>query len=176
MKIAGFALTFALAATAVGFAAAAGQPQPSPPPKPGFTWPARMQNPKVLRPDTPPERLGEIMRDFTRTLGVRCTHCHVGTEGQPLTTYDFPSDANPRKEVARGMIRMVTQLNREILPPILQPRGQELDQPLVNCYTCHRGSIDPALAPPPAAPPAPPAPAAVTPPQSGQPPQGERGH
>jgi hypothetical protein len=133
-------------AASVAFAQA---PQPQPP---KFTWPERMQNPQVFKPDTPPDRLQGIMRDFTATLGVRCSHCHVGVEGQPLSTYDFASDANPRKEVARGMVRMVTRLNREILPEILRPAREQLQQPLVNCYTCHRGAADPALVPPAASP------------------------
>ena len=137
----------------------------APPPGPQWNWPARMVNAKALRPDTPPERLREIMRDFTRTLGVRCSYCHVGQEGQPLSTYDFPSDANPHKEVARGMIRMVTRLNRELLPEALRPENEELEQPLVNCYTCHRGSHHPALAPPQGA--EPPQGAAPPPPQPG---------
>ena len=148
------ALPFLLAAMATCGVALAVQPAPQPPAQPQWNWPEHMANAKALRPDTPPERLREIMRDFTRTIGVRCSYCHVGVEGQPLSTYDFASDANPRKEVARGMIRMVTRLNREILPEVLRPARTELDQPLLNCYSCHRGSPRPALAPPQPLPPA----------------------
>src|SRR4051812_37696902 len=73
---------------------------PAPSAQPQWNWPERMANAKVLRPDTPPDRLREIMRDFTRTIGVRCSFCHVGQESQPLSAYDFASDANPHKEVA----------------------------------------------------------------------------
>ena len=152
------ALPVLLVSAATCGASLAIQPQAGP----QWNWPAHMANAKVLRPDTPPDRLREIMRDFTRTVGVRCSYCHVGQEGQPLSTYDFASDANPHKDVARGMIRMVTRLNRELLPEALRPEQEELQQPLVNCYTCHRGSHHPALAPP-----EPPAAAAPPSPQPG---------
>ncbi len=95
------------------------------------------------------------MVGFSRALGVRCTFCHVGTEGQPLSTFDFASDARPHKELARGMIRMTQQLNRELIPAIVG----ESARPRVTCFTCHGGSEHPATAPPPPAAPPQPAPA-----------------
>src|SRR5215472_7196564 len=44
-----------------------------------------------------------VMRNFTGGLGVMCTYCHV--QGQ------FDSDENPKKDVARSMIKMVQQIN-----------------------------------------------------------------
>ena len=75
------------------------------------------------------------MTGFTRALGVRCSHCHVGEEGEPLNTYDFASDDNPNKERAREMLRMLGSINdhlKNIEPSGVQP---------VNmwCHTCHRG-------------------------------------
>ena len=35
---------------------------------------------------------GFVMPGFTRALGVRCSYCHVGEEGESLSTYDFASD------------------------------------------------------------------------------------
>jgi tetratricopeptide (TPR) repeat protein len=75
------------------------------------------------------------MFEFTRALGVRCSFCHKGVEGQPLSTYDFASDDNPNKNRAREMVRMVA----DIKPPLekVQVSGE---QPVnVWCYTCHRG-------------------------------------
>jgi len=161
------ALPVLLVAAATCGVSLAVQPTPA---GPQWNWPARMANAKVLRPDTPPDRLRDIMRDFTRTIGVRCSFCHVGREGQPLATYDFASDANPHKEVARGMIRMVTRLNREILPEALRPDQADPEQPLITCYSCHRGFPHPALAPPEGAPGTPPpaaAPAPAPPKQAG---------
>jgi photosynthetic reaction center cytochrome c subunit len=132
-------------------------------PRQEFVWPERISNAQVLPADIGAERLRATMVGFARGLGVRCTFCHVGAEGAPLTALDFVSDANPHKNIARGMIRMVRQLNAETLPPIVGPS----DQPRVTCFTCHRGATTPATTPPP--PPA--APAAPQP----APAQGQRG-
>jgi len=119
------------------------------------------KNLKVLPQDiTPPQLLG-TMKFFAQSLGVRCSFCHVGTEGQPLSTYDFPSDAKPNKDIARGMIRMVKELNGN-LPAITSQADSK-----VTCFTCHRGAEHPATAPPPAASAAPAAPAAPAKPERG---------
>jgi hypothetical protein len=100
-----------------------------------WTWPDRAENLQVLPADFPAERLRAVMTGFTRALGVRCSHCHVGEEGAPLSSYDFPSDGNPRKAVARTMLDMLGDVNRVL-------DGIERSGPgRVNmwCHTCHRG-------------------------------------
>lgn len=155
MKAPPLALAVAAAALAASLAAASAQ-QPAAGRE--FVWPARISNAKVLPAEIGQERLRSTMVGFARSLGVRCTFCHVGPEGAPLTQLDFVSDANPHKELARGMIRMTQRLNREDIPAIVG--DSESGRPRVTCFTCHRGSEHPdtAPAPPPAAPP-PPAPA-----------------
>jgi hypothetical protein len=54
-------------------------------------WTPEIKNLKVLPEDTPPRQVVGIMRGFAIGLGVRCTYCHVGEEGAPLSTYDFAS-------------------------------------------------------------------------------------
>ena len=75
--------------------------------QPRWSWPEKSKNLKVLPKNTPPEKLRAVMTGFTRSLGVRCSHCHVGEEGKPLDTYDFASDKNEKKAVARGMLKML---------------------------------------------------------------------
>src|SRR5206468_7993673 len=82
--------TLAVAATA---SAPVAQSQPR------FEWPEKARNLKVLPKNTPKEKLSATMIGFTRALGVRCPFCHVGQEGQPLTTYDFVSDQKPTKNI-----------------------------------------------------------------------------
>ncbi len=150
-------------AGAIALAAAAVMAQPAPtPPKQEFVWPERIANAQVLPADIGAERLRRTMVGFARALGVRCTFCHVGPEGAPLTQLDFASDANPHKNIARGMMRMTQRLNAEALPAIVGPS----EQPRVTCFTCHRGATEPETMPPP-----PPPAAAPQPP----PPAGERG-
>src|SRR3989454_9388884 len=120
----------ALAVTiAVTASARAAQAQPR------FEWPDRAKNLKVLPKDTPKEKLQATMVGFTRSLGVRCPFCHVGQEGQPLTTFDFVSDKKPTKGVARGMMKMVRNVNQEIG----KMKVPERNRVEVQCVTCHRG-------------------------------------
>lgn len=102
-------------------------------------WPERAQNLQVLPKDFPPERLRAVMQGFTRALGVRCSHCHVGEEGEPLSSYDFASDDNPNKGRARAMYRMLGVINQELRG--IEPSGPEA----VNmwCHTCHNGKPRP---------------------------------
>ena len=102
-------------------------------------WPERAQNLQVLPEDFPPQRLRAVMMGFTNALGVRCSHCHVGEEGQPLTTFDFASDENPNKDRARAMYRMLGVINQELRG--IEPSGPER----VNmwCHTCHNGKPRP---------------------------------
>jgi cytochrome c peroxidase len=147
----------ALASAAAVFAVSVAVAQTGAPPAstPAFANPPH-KNLKVLPQDiTAPQLLG-TMKFFAQSLGVRCTFCHVGTEGQPLSTFDFPSDAKPNKDIARGMIRMVKEINGN-LPAIT---GQADSK--ITCFTCHRGSKTPATAPPPMTASAPMAPPAAT--------------
>lgn len=100
-----------------------------------WTWPAKLKNPRVLPNDFPAVKLEAVMKGFTRALGVRCTHCHVGEEGKPLSAYDFASDAKPNKERAREMYRMLGSINEHLKK--IQPSGDKR----VNmwCNTCHHG-------------------------------------
>lgn len=104
-------------------------------------WPPKQfKNLKVLPSDIPPEQLVDIMRGYTRALGVRCTACHVGEEGKPLTTFDFASDEKENKRKAREMIKMTNDLNQKYLAA-LEKRN---DPPVyVGCVTCHRGVREP---------------------------------
>ena len=100
-------------------------------------WPPeKFTNLKVLPDSIPRDTLVQLMAGFTRALGVRCTHCHVGEEGEPLATYDFASDEKHPKEMARQMLRMVAAINGEYLGS--HRHGDEPPVP-VTCATCHRG-------------------------------------
>jgi tetratricopeptide (TPR) repeat protein len=104
-------------------------------------WPPeKFENLKVLPDTIPPRQLIGLMADFTRALGVRCTHCHVGEEGRPLATYDFPSDDRLAKRKARGMLRMVMAINGQDLADL----EERADPPVrVQCVTCHAGRTTP---------------------------------
>lgn len=94
------------------------------------------ENLQVLSPDLSRPELTAIMRGFTQALGVRCSTCHVGEEGQPLSTYDMASDDKPMKVKAREMLRLVQAINGEYLAA-LPDRGEPALR--VTCGTCHGG-------------------------------------
>jgi tetratricopeptide (TPR) repeat protein len=98
--------------------------------------PQKLENLKVFPKDIPVRALLDTMGSFTRALGVRCNYCHVGEEGQPLSTYDFPSDKKPEKGKAREMLRMVGAINGEYLAKLATRRTPQVN---VACATCHRG-------------------------------------
>lgn len=94
------------------------------------------KNLKILKPE---DNILPIMNSFRIALGQQCNFCHVGR--------DFASDENPKKEIARQMLTMASEINAKF------PDGKVH----VTCFTCHRGKTIPEMAPPPAAPPAQPA-------------------
>lgn len=104
----------------------------------------------VLPADMDQRERFELMKHFAQSLGVRCTHCHVGEEGQPLSTYDFESDAKPAKRRARAMLKLTYMLNQhEDLPGEDRASLTDMSQNRVTCYTCHRGDLTPATQVPP---------------------------
>jgi photosynthetic reaction center cytochrome c subunit len=88
------------------------------------------KNLKILKDDD----IRPMMGAFRAALGQQCTYCHV--QG------DFADDSNPKKEIARKMIKMVNDDNA------IFPDGKVH----ITCYTCHRGKVTPETAPPPAPP------------------------
>lgn len=101
--------------------------------------PDSLVNTRVIAKSTPVIQVIGMMRNFTFDLGVRCQFCHEGTEGQPLSQFNFASDAKRTKLVARQMMLLVQEANRRVdtLP------GHQADDPQVTCATCHRGVSKP---------------------------------
>ena len=135
-----------LAAGCAAFLAAVASAQAPAPAPPSF------KNLQVFPRDIARADLIANMKLFAQSLGVRCTHCHVGTEGQPLSTFDFASDAKPAKATARKMLAMVHRINSQDFGVT------DFSKVKVTCFTCHRGSTKPLTMPPapesaPAAPP-----------------------
>ena len=92
-------------------------------PQRGRGDPGPPQNLQVLPADID---IRMVMQGIAASLGVECTHCHI--QG------DFASDENPKKVIARGMMRMLRAINTDFLADL---DGQ------ANCMMCHRGSTIP---------------------------------
>jgi hypothetical protein len=103
---------------------------------PGKFPPDSLVNTKVIPHNTPVTEVLGIMRNFTSDLGVRCGFCHVGKEGAPISSSDFPSDEKRTKKTARQMMLMLAEVNRRLdtLPERKNPGGLS-----ATCNTCHRG-------------------------------------
>jgi hypothetical protein len=89
--------------------------------------PGPPKNLKILPADV---NIQQTMGAFRTALGVQCNYCHI--QG------DFASDENPKKSMARNMLRIAADINATF------PDGKRH----VTCYTCHRGEAKPKMEPP----------------------------
>ena len=87
------------------------------------------KNMKALA-QVPAGRIGGIMSMFAKSLGVKCTNCHVEK--------DFASDAKKEKLLAREMLAMTGMVGKNFYPGKGSP---------VSCITCHHGEAEPKRKP-----------------------------
>ena len=110
--------------------------------QPGSAGAAR-PNLKVLQA-LPESQLFSLMNLVAGSLGVRCDYCHVQATPDLTKTpsnvggWVWDRDDKPQKRTALEMMRMVVELN------VSRFKGQSR----VTCYTCHRGTTQPARLPP----------------------------
>lgn len=109
-----------------------------------FRWPEEPENLQILGDDINGARLGQVMRGFATSLGVRCEHCHVG-EGMDLTKFDFAADDKTAKRKARLMLKMVAALNDDHLSQLSDIEARTQPELQVDCVTCHRGQPRPVM-------------------------------
>jgi hypothetical protein len=123
-------------------------------PAPAAAVKSEFRNLQVFPRDIPRDQLIAAMRGFTRSLGVRCNHCHVVTATEPKEVLDFPADMKTEKQVARVMLRMTSELNQTWMNRVQVAEGHtpKPDSQRVSCWTCHRGKAEPEMPPPPSAP------------------------
>ena len=105
-----------------------GSPSAQAPPEP--------KNLKVLPKNMSRREVIDVMRSFSRGLGVRCTECHVSkVEGSDRPDdMDYAADKKPQKETARKMLKMVNSINDQISK--MEFKGEVAQ---VGCVTCHHG-------------------------------------
>jgi hypothetical protein len=91
------------------------------------------KNIKIFK-GVPAGRLVNIMNNgFGRSLGVSCGFCHVPGK--------WDLDDKEEKNTARLMFAMVGTINRDYISKV--PHDSAGPQPVVNCFTCHRGEPRP---------------------------------
>jgi hypothetical protein len=109
-------------------------PQPEPP---------KPTNLKILPKNIDHTQLIAIMHDFEQALNYRCGDCHYADPSNPRHI-DFASDANPKKNVARHMMKMMMRINKKFFNKKGDFAANYVNAKYeVTCYTCHHGSEHP---------------------------------
>jgi hypothetical protein len=128
------------------------------------------KNLQILPKDISDHDLDSVMHHFTLSLGVKCNFCHVVDTAEKKL--DAANDAKPEKNIARKMMLMAIDINknyfRNMEPEMDHDHDMNKDmthdstkvseQPMdtsrvmepskymlrsVTCYTCHRGDSHP---------------------------------
>ena len=101
-------------------------------------------NLKVLPSNTTGREVHKIMKEYSRSLGVRCGFCHVSEkiEGRERPKFDFASDNKPEKITSRNMMKMVSAINENYLGKMIGG-NHTLEQ--ITCVTCHMGNKTPVV-------------------------------
>lgn len=98
--------------------------------------PNNYKNLQVLPADISEKDLKSIMVDhFQDGLGVGCAYCHVQEKNS--MHLDYASDEKPEKEIARVMMRMTLQVNKDYFGVEKPLIGS--DAMTISCFSCHRG-------------------------------------
>lgn len=108
-----------------------------------FRQDERPKNLQILNKDISREALDKVMHDYNDALGVKCNYCHAPVQND-LTNLqlDYASDAKPAKNIAREMMRMTSEINKQFFN-IKGADGQVSES--VSCITCHNGQEYPAF-------------------------------
>ncbi|MDB5019278.1 MAG: c-type cytochrome [Pedobacter sp.] len=103
----------------------------------------KFTNLKVLPKDISGDDLNKIMDGYKTALGVKCNFCHAAGKADPKRL-DFASDEKPEKNIARGMMKMTSKINKKYF----HVKGAEAPNAVlaVNCISCHNGKAHPETA------------------------------
>lgn len=105
--------------------------------KPSIQEDNRPKNLKILSKNISDEDLTKVMRGLNAALGVKCGYCHSPkTNGEK--GMDFASDANPKKNIARSMMKMTNKINKKYFKSEYEGMVKN-----ITCETCHNGQAEP---------------------------------
>jgi hypothetical protein len=97
------------------------------------------KNLKVLSKNLSRQQVVDIMKVYSKSLGVKCGFCHKHDNSNP-PNFDFASDEKWEKLTARKMIKMVNNINKKYIDKIGEGKFDK-----ITCVTCHMGSTDPMV-------------------------------
>ena len=93
------------------------------------------KNLQVLPKNITADSLDKIMDSFNSGLGVNCKFCHA--ENNQLHKMEFEKDDKPEKEIARKMMLMTMDINKNYFQFNEEVTAAQVQA--VTCYTCHKG-------------------------------------
>lgn len=102
--------------------------------------PRKAENLQILPKDISSDDLTNIMRSFNYALNVKCGYCHAPQKDNP-EKLDFASDDNPKKNVARYMMKMTQEINDNHF----KDHKKDGVMMQISCQTCHNGHPDPVM-------------------------------
>lgn len=114
-------------------------------------------NLQILPKDISEDALDSVMHHFTASLDVKCNYCHV--KNNDTQKLDFAKDDKPEKLIARKMMLMTIDVNKNHFQQIEESMEDGMALPrdtaavsymlkYVTCYTCHHGDPHPKNDPP----------------------------
>jgi hypothetical protein len=118
----------------------------------------RFKNLQILPKDISKDGIDSVMHHFTASLGVKCNYCHV--KNMETNKMDFAKDEKPEKEIARKMMLMAIDINKNHFQQIEESMDSGKNAitsdtssvsymlKYVTCYTCHHGDPHPENTPP----------------------------
>ncbi|GAA4324636.1 c-type cytochrome [Flaviaesturariibacter amylovorans] len=98
------------------------------------------KNLKVLPKNITKQQMDSVMQHFSASVGQKCNFCHV--RNQETKEWNWASDGNKHKLIAREMMKMTNQLNKKYFEEAGDPKKLETKL-MVTCYTCHNGRPEP---------------------------------
>ena len=97
------------------------------------------KNLQVLPKNITADSLNKIMDGFNASMGVNCKFCHY--RDKKADTLIFDSDEKSEKEIARKMMRMTKDINKNYFQ--FNEEVTAVQVQAVTCYTCHKGIVIP---------------------------------
>jgi hypothetical protein len=97
------------------------------------------KNLQVLPKNITADSLDKIMDGFNSSMGVNCNFCHV--KDAKADKLIFEKDDKPEKEIARKMMRMTMDINKNYFQFNEEVTAAQVQA--VTCYTCHKGTVIP---------------------------------
>lgn len=84
------------------------------------------KNLQILPKDISDHDLDSVMHHFTQSLGVRCDFCHVRNEA--AKKMDFAADTKPEKNIARKMMLMAIDINKNYFVDMDHDMDHDMDK------------------------------------------------